>query len=95
MLGKPGHDGADRFQQRCWTRAAAGAHAPRLVDQLTGRELEVLAMLALGQSNQNIAGRLFISLDTVKKHVSHVLGKLGAANRTEAVARGRQLGLIE
>jgi len=38
--------------------------------------------------------RLFISIDTVKKHVSHVLGKLGAANRTEAVARARDLGLI-
>ena len=69
--------------------------APALIDQLTGRELEVLAMLAAGQSNQGIASRLVISLDTVKKHVSHVLGKLGAANRTEAVARGRELGLIE
>jgi LuxR family maltose regulon positive regulatory protein len=52
-------------------------------------------MRAAGQSNQGIASRLVISLDTVKKHVSHVLGKLGAANRTEAVARGRELGLIE
>ena len=51
-------------------------------------------MLAAGQSNQDIAGHLVVSLDTVKKHVSHVLGKLGAANRTEAVARGRDLGLI-
>jgi len=47
----------------------------------------VLAMLAAGRSNQGIASHLVISLDTVKKHVSHVLGKLGAANRTEAVAR--------
>jgi LuxR family maltose regulon positive regulatory protein len=51
-------------------------------------------VLAAGQSNQTIASRLFVSLDTVKKHVSHVLGKLGAANRTEAVARARELGLI-
>ena len=51
-------------------------------------------MLAAGQSNQAIAGELVITLDTVKKHVSHVLGKLGAANRTEAVARARELGLI-
>ena len=56
--------------------------------------LEVLAMLAAGRSNQGIASHLVISLDTVKKHVSHVLGKLGAANRTEAVSRARQLGLI-
>jgi LuxR family maltose regulon positive regulatory protein len=70
-------------------RTAAG-----LFERLTGRELEVLAMLAAGQSNQDIARSLFISLDTVKKHVSHLLAKLGAANRTEAVARGRDLGLI-
>jgi Bacterial regulatory proteins, luxR family len=43
---------------------------------------------------RNIAGHLVVTLDTVKKHVSHVLGKLGAANRTEAVPRGRELGLI-
>jgi LuxR family transcriptional regulator, maltose regulon positive regulatory protein len=51
-------------------------------------------MLAAGRSNQAIARQLVISLDTVKKHVSHVLGKLGAANRTEAVTRARQLGII-
>ena len=44
--------------------------------------------------NQAIARELVVSLDTVKKHVGHVLGKLGAANRTEAVARARELGLI-
>jgi ATP/maltotriose-dependent transcriptional regulator MalT len=75
-------------------RAAADARGPRLIDQLTSRELEVLAMLAAGRSNQGIASQLVISLDTVKKHVSHLMGKLGAANRTEAVARGRELGLI-
>ena len=62
---------------------------PGLVEQLTSRELEVLGMLAAGRSNQAIAGQLVVTLDTVKKHVSHVLGKLGAANRTEAVARAR------
>ena len=67
---------------------------PGLVEQLTRRELEVLGMLAAGRSNQAIAGQLVVTLDTVKKHVSHLLGKLGAANRTEAVARARQLDLI-
>jgi LuxR family maltose regulon positive regulatory protein len=67
---------------------------PGLVEQLTSRELEVLTMLAAGRSNQAIASQLVVTLDTVKKHVSHVLGKLGAANRTEAVARARELGLI-
>jgi LuxR family maltose regulon positive regulatory protein len=65
-----------------------------LIDPLTGREHEVLAMLAAGRSNQAIARELVITLDTVKKHVGHVLGKLGAANRTEAVARARELSLI-
>jgi len=65
-----------------------------IVEPLTRRELEVLGMLAAGRSNQAIADQLVVTLDTVKKHVSHVLGKLGAANRTEAVARAQQLGLI-
>jgi LuxR family maltose regulon positive regulatory protein len=70
------------------------ATVPGLVEQLTARELEILALLAAGTPNPRIAEQLVVSLDTVKKHVSHVLGKLGAANRTEAVTRARQLGLI-
>jgi LuxR family transcriptional regulator, maltose regulon positive regulatory protein len=54
----------------------------------------VLGLLAAGRSNQRVAGDLVVSLDTVKKHVSHVLDKLGAANRTPAVARARELGLL-
>jgi len=50
--------------------------------------------LAEGKSNQAIAGQLVVTLDMVKKHVSHLLGKLGAANRTEAVSRARELSLI-
>ena len=67
---------------------------PAIVEPLTGRELEILRMMTAGRSNQSIAGELVVTLDTVKKHVSHVLGKLGAANRTEAVARARELSLI-
>ena len=82
------------------TRAAPGAGreaaglVPGLVEQLTDRELDVLALLAAGMPNPRIARELVLTLDTVKKHVSHILGKLGAANRTEAVTRARQLGLI-
>ncbi len=72
---------------------SAGAPAG-LAGSLTDRELEVLRLLAAGQSNQRIAHDLVVTLDTVKKHVSHVMSKLGAANRTEAVARARQVGLI-
>ncbi len=70
------------------------AALPGLVEPLTARELEVLQLLAAGMPNQAIAEQLVVSLDTAKKHVSHVLGKLGAANRTEAVTRARQLSLI-
>jgi ATP/maltotriose-dependent transcriptional regulator MalT len=76
------------------TERGAVTAVPGLVEQLTSRELEVLEMLAAGRSNRAIAGQLVVTLDTVKKHVSHVLSKLGAANRTEAVARARELSLI-
>ena len=72
-------------------RAAA---SPGLIEPLTERELEVLRLLAAGRSNQRIAHELVVALDTVKKHVTHILGKLGAANRTEAAVRARQVGLI-
>ncbi len=75
-------------------RGRAAAATPGLVEPLTDRELEVLRLLAAGRSNQRIAHDLVVALDTVKKHVTHLLGKLGAANRTEAVARARQLGLL-
>ena len=67
---------------------------PGIVEPLTGREMEVLGMLAAGRANQAIARELVVTLDTVKKHVGHVLAKLGAANRTEAVARARELSLL-
>jgi LuxR family maltose regulon positive regulatory protein len=70
------------------------ATPPGLPEPLTGRELEVLRLLATGSSNQRIARELFVTLDTVKKHVTHVLGKLGATNRTEAATKAQQLGLI-
>jgi LuxR family maltose regulon positive regulatory protein len=76
------------------SRRAAAPAPPGLVETLTAREAEVLVLIAAGKSNPRIAEELVVTLDTVKKHVSHVLGKLGAANRTEAVSRARQLGLI-
>jgi len=62
---------------------------------LSDRELEVLACLADGQTTNQIASRLFISENTVKTHVRHILEKLEASNRTEAVSKAIQLGLIQ
>jgi LuxR family transcriptional regulator, maltose regulon positive regulatory protein len=74
-------------------RAAAVA-APGLVAPLTDRELEVLGLLATGTTNREIADDLVVTVETVKKHVSHILDKLSAANRTQAVARARALRLL-
>ncbi len=63
-------------------------------DPLTGRELEVLALLSHGLPNKQIAGRLQISEHTVKFHISSIFTKLGAASRTEAVSIGARQGLI-
>jgi DNA-binding NarL/FixJ family response regulator len=63
-------------------------------EPLSERETEVLAMMAEGAGNREIASRLHISENTVKFHVSSILNKLGAATRTEAVTRGYREGLI-
>ena len=67
---------------------------PALYEALTERELEVLALLAQGMPNKEIAAHLIISERTAKFHVSSIMGKLGATNRTEAVALAAQKGLI-
>jgi len=64
------------------------------VEPLTPRERDVLALLAEGRSNKSIADALGISDQTVKFHVASITGKLGAANRTEAVRRAVRRGLI-
>jgi len=66
----------------------------RLREPLTPREVEVLGMLAEGQSNKSIAHRLGISEHTVKFHVTSIMGKLNAGSRTEAVTQGIRQGLI-
>jgi LuxR family maltose regulon positive regulatory protein len=86
----------DAFQQAGVASSRHGRRGavPGLVEPLSERELEVLQLLAVGRSNQQIAEELVVALDTVKKHVSRVLDKLGAANRTQAVARARELQLL-
>jgi len=65
-----------------------------LVEPLSPREIEVLALLAEGLSNQEIADRLTIAPGTVKNHVSNILSKLSARDRTRAVLRAQELGLL-
>lgn len=67
---------------------------PLLVDDLTDREREVLALLSTGRTNGEIAGELFVANGTIKSHVNSICRKLGARNRTEAVARAREVGLV-
>ncbi len=63
-------------------------------EALTAREKEILVLMSAGNSNQEIAEKLFVSMATVKKHVSAILGKLGVTNRTRAVAVARRRGLL-
>lgn len=77
--------------------AAAGLeidpHAPSRLG-ISGRELEVLAHLAAGRSNKEIAQRLEVSPNTVKTHVARLFEKLGARRRTQAILRARELGVL-
>jgi LuxR family maltose regulon positive regulatory protein len=65
-----------------------------LIEPLSERELEVLRRVAAGYSNQEIAQELVVALSTVKKHIGHIFSKLGVGNRTQAVAKARELGLL-
>lgn len=71
-----------------------GGEVKPLIEALTPREIEVLRLVAAGLGNKEIASRLEISEHTVKFHVASVMGKLGAASRTEAVTLGIRHGLI-
>jgi NarL family two-component system response regulator LiaR len=61
---------------------------------ITARELEILTLIARGFSNREIATQLFVSENTVKTHCARAFDKLGAARRTQAVQRGKELGLL-
>ncbi len=65
----------------------------RAFPELTNREEEVLSLVAQGKSNQEIARRLYVSLKTVRNHVSNILVKLQVADRAQAVIRARDAGM--
>lgn len=77
------------------TRGGPGAGRTELLQPLTPRELEVLERVALGQTNREIARSFVISVGTVKNHVEHLIAKLGASDRTQAVVRALEAGLID
>jgi DNA-binding NarL/FixJ family response regulator len=64
-------------------------------DNLTAREIEVLSQIAGGNRNRDIAEKLFITEETVKVHIKHIMEKPGANDRTQAVAIGVRRGIIE
>ena len=64
-------------------------------EDLTAREIEVLSQIAGGNRNRDIAEKLFITEETVKVHIKHIMEKLGASDRTQAVAIGLRRGIIE
>lgn len=89
-LGVFDPDGVEQFPS-----ANPVSHAPaQLPEPLTPREIEVLRAMAEGLANKEIAARLAISENTIKFHVASVMGKLGAASRTEAVMLGIRHGLV-
>ncbi|WP_408610238.1 response regulator transcription factor [Flavobacterium selenitireducens] len=61
---------------------------------ISKREMEVLERLAKGYSNAEIAAELFVSLNTVKTHVSNILSKLEVSRRTQAIAKSKRIGLL-
>jgi DNA-binding NarL/FixJ family response regulator len=65
-----------------------------LIEPLSERESEILGLIATGASNKEIADQLFIAKGTVKNHVTHILGKLGVRDRTQAALKARELGLL-
>jgi LuxR family maltose regulon positive regulatory protein len=73
---------------------AALERADALIEPLSGRELEILRLIAEGLSNQEIADRLYLSLSTVKGHNRQIFDKLQVQRRTEAIARARAAGLL-
>jgi DNA-binding NarL/FixJ family response regulator len=74
---------------------AKGRGGPAPMEVLTPRELEVLELMKLGRTNRQIAQDLVISLGTAKNHVEHIISKLGVSDRTQAVVKALELGILD
>ena len=90
----------ERFHHRAPFQVLGLNVAAHLVEHWTGeslteREIDVLRQIVEGNRNKDIAGRLFISEETVKVHIRHIMEKLGASDRTQAVTIAARRGIIE
>jgi LuxR family maltose regulon positive regulatory protein len=95
LKGRPDVPGAYLVRLLAAFAPAVESTANRLlVEPLSERELEVLRLMAEGFSNREIAERLYFTVGTAKKHAEHIYGKLGVNNRTQAIVRARELGVI-
>lgn len=85
----------DLTQRLLQSMSSEGGREEALPEPLTPRELEVLRLLAQGQTNRQIAQNLIISAGTVKVHVQHIIAKLNVSDRTQAAVRAVELGLVQ
>ena len=74
--------------------APGGAGDGAKENPLTPRETEVLGLLAAGRTNRQVAAELHLSLSTVKRHVEHIIRKLGVSDRTQAAVKAMELGIV-
>ncbi len=88
------HELVERLSADAGRRAGSIAPTVAIVERLTPRELDVLRLLAQGQTNGAIAAGLVVSVATVKFHVENIIAKLGVADRTQAAVRAVELGLL-
>ena len=95
LISRYGDDSAFRaVVLRRAREARSPALVAQMVDPLTDRELEVLSYLPSRLTNAELAERCFVSVNTIKTHMAHIYQKLGVPNRSEAITRARELGLL-
>jgi LuxR family maltose regulon positive regulatory protein len=82
------------FGQQSPMTEQKAVQSTRLLEPLTEREIQILRLIAAGRSNPEIAGQLYLSLNTVKWHVKNLYGKLQVSNRVEAAARAQELKIL-
>jgi LuxR family transcriptional regulator, maltose regulon positive regulatory protein len=85
----------ERFALESAPSGNGGSRQAPGIEPLSDREVEVLALVADGRTNAQIAAELYLSVGTVKAHVHHIFGKLLVRNRSQAVARARELHLLD